>query len=338
MSKFLDSVGLKHLWVKILAKMPKKVSQLENDANYITLAQVPEGAAASTTVPLMDGTADVGKETAFARGDHRHPSDTTKVDKVEGMGLSHNDYTTEEKTKLGGVEEGANKYVHPTHEAKASGLYKVTVDAEGHVSAAAPVEKADITGLGIPAQDTTYDDASTTVHGLMTAADKVKLDGIAEGANKYELPVAGANLGGVKTTSKVADAAGYEAAPIIEGVVYYKNDNTTYEDATGTVHGLMSAADKTKLDAFGNADTYALKEDISAVYRVKGSVNTYDDLPATGNKKGDVFNVRKGTAEGEEDGMNYVWDGTKWDALGTFIVYEALSNDDIDAAIAEAEA
>ena len=29
MSKFLDSVGLKHLWVKILAKMPKKVSQLE---------------------------------------------------------------------------------------------------------------------------------------------------------------------------------------------------------------------------------------------------------------------------------------------------------------------
>ena len=51
-----------------------------------------------------------------------------------------------------------------------------------------------------------------------------------------------------------------------------------------------------------------------------------------------MFNVRKGTAEGEEDGMNYVWDGTKWDALGTFIVYEALSNDDIDAAIAEAEA
>lgn len=150
MSKFLDSVGLKHLWVKILAKMPKKVSQLENDANYITLAQVPEGAAASTTVPLMDGAADTGKETAFARGDHRHPSDTTKVDKVEGMGLSHNDYTTEEKTKLGGVEEGANKYIHPTHEAKASGLYKVTVDAEGHVSAAAPVEKADITGLGIP--------------------------------------------------------------------------------------------------------------------------------------------------------------------------------------------
>ena len=34
-----------------------------------------------------------------------------KVDKVEGKGLSTNDYTTEDKTKLGGVETGANKTV-----------------------------------------------------------------------------------------------------------------------------------------------------------------------------------------------------------------------------------
>lgn len=34
-----------------------------------------------------------------------------KVDKVSGKGLSTNDYTTEEKTKLGGVETGANKTV-----------------------------------------------------------------------------------------------------------------------------------------------------------------------------------------------------------------------------------
>ena len=49
-----------------------------------------------------------------------------------------------------------NKYVHPTFTAKSSGLYKVTVDAEGHVSVAEAVAKADITALGIPAQDTVY--------------------------------------------------------------------------------------------------------------------------------------------------------------------------------------
>ena len=41
-----------------------------------------------------------------------------KVDKIEGKGLSENDYTTDEKNKLAGIEEGANKYVHPeTHAA-----------------------------------------------------------------------------------------------------------------------------------------------------------------------------------------------------------------------------
>ena len=49
-----------------------------------------------------------------------------------------------------------NKYVHPTYTARAAGLYKVTVDGTGHVSAATAVAKADITALGIPGQDTVY--------------------------------------------------------------------------------------------------------------------------------------------------------------------------------------
>lgn len=36
-----------------------------------------------------------------------------KVDKVEGMGLSEEDFSTEEKTKLTGIEDAANNYIHP---------------------------------------------------------------------------------------------------------------------------------------------------------------------------------------------------------------------------------
>ena len=61
------------------ADIPTKTSQLANDSGYITGADVPEGAAASATVPKMDGTAAAGKETAFARGDHVHPTDTTRL-------------------------------------------------------------------------------------------------------------------------------------------------------------------------------------------------------------------------------------------------------------------
>lgn len=63
-----------------LTDVPTKVSEFENDANYITLNDVPEGATASTADPLMDGVAAVGESVAFARGDHRHPSDTSKAD------------------------------------------------------------------------------------------------------------------------------------------------------------------------------------------------------------------------------------------------------------------
>lgn len=88
---FLDQAGLGYLWTKITdaistsastteKKIPSKVSQLENDAKYITLAEVPDGIAASTTVPKVDsGSGDVGTETAFARGDHVHPTDTTRL-------------------------------------------------------------------------------------------------------------------------------------------------------------------------------------------------------------------------------------------------------------------
>ena len=55
-----------------------------------------------------------------------------------------------DKTKLDGIAENANNYTHPSYTARASGLYKVTVDSTGHVSAATAVTKSDITALGIP--------------------------------------------------------------------------------------------------------------------------------------------------------------------------------------------
>ena len=48
---------------------------------------------------------------------------------------------------------------------------------------------------------------------------------------------------------------------------------------------------------------------VSSVYKYKGSVATYNDLPSTGLTAGDVYNV-------EEDGSNYAWTGTAWDKLG----------------------
>lgn len=78
-NKYLDSNGLLYLWSKIKAVLPKKTSELTNDSGYITSADIPEGAAASTTTPKMNGTAAVGTDTGFARGDHVHPTDTSRA-------------------------------------------------------------------------------------------------------------------------------------------------------------------------------------------------------------------------------------------------------------------
>ena len=86
--------------------------------------------------------------------------------------------------KLKGIDEGANKYTHPSHTARASGLYKITVDSLGHVIAVSAVQKSDITELGIPSSDTTYSLASAYSNGLMSSTQYNKLNGIDDGANK----------------------------------------------------------------------------------------------------------------------------------------------------------
>lgn len=63
--------------------------------------------AAGSALPLMDGTAYAGNANAYSREDHVHPKDSTKVDVVAGKGLSTNDFTDSDKTKLDGIAEGA---------------------------------------------------------------------------------------------------------------------------------------------------------------------------------------------------------------------------------------
>ena len=65
----------------------------------------------------------------------------------------------------------------------------MTVDSLGHVSGTTAVAKSDITALGIPAQDTTYSAATTSAAGLMSAADKTKLNGLSAPTVTSDIPL-----------------------------------------------------------------------------------------------------------------------------------------------------
>jgi hypothetical protein len=68
-------------------------------------------------------------------------------------------------------DRGKTAYNHATDSnrlttAQTGGLYKIATTAEGHVASATAVEKADITALGIPAQDTTYENKTAASGGI----------------------------------------------------------------------------------------------------------------------------------------------------------------------------
>lgn len=143
--------------------------------------------------------------TEIAQWIQDHPDDAAAMNTaiaklngiVAGIGGEDDDYATVMAAIEGKIAAGATKveasetngnikidgeettvYTHPTTTAVAAGFKKVGNDDKGHVVLGADVTKQDIVGLGIPAQDTTYQPATTEANGLMSKEDKTKLDGM----------------------------------------------------------------------------------------------------------------------------------------------------------------
>lgn len=213
-----------------------------------------------------------------------------KVDKVEGKGLSTNDFSAAYKTKLDGIANGANNYSHPTS------------SGNKHIPAGGSVGQilrwsSDGTAQWGNDNNTTY------------SAFKGATSSAAGGSGLVPAPTAGKQ-------GQYLRGDGTWATPT----------DTIYSDATQSAHGLMSIADKKKLDEFGAASTYALKSDITAMYRYKGSVTSTDKLPTSGQIIGDVYDVG--------NGMNYAWNGSDWDALGEIFTITKITNTEIDTVLA----
>lgn len=264
MAKYLDEQGLAFYDSKVNEKLalkadksevPTKLSELLNDANYVTADDIPDGAAASNTTPKMDGTAAVGTETAFARGDHTHPSDTSRL-ATNGDGsnltISFNPASTDDPIQSG--------------------------DTLADIAGKVQKEFQDLGDLAY--RDTISDDDLSPE--IKSAIDK------AETA-----------LQSYTETDPTVPAWAKEAT------------KPTY---TAAEVGAIPLSD---------ASNFALKSDIGTVYKYKGSLASYDDLPTTDNAVGDVWNV-------ETDDMNYGWTGTEWDPLGQPFQIQAITNDEID--------
>lgn len=138
--------------------------------------------AAAMAASIQENKTAIETEASTARAAEKVNADAIAVlnGSADGsVAKAVSDARTELESEIAKKLDKADKYVHPSYNTAASGLYKITVDELGHISSVVAVTKDDIVGLGIPGQDTTYSDATVDTSGLLSATDKTTYDGYA---------------------------------------------------------------------------------------------------------------------------------------------------------------
>lgn len=236
---FLDLDGLSHLVQWFKGQLGGKVDKVEGKQlstnDYTTAEKNKLEGLSNYSHPTTSGNKHIpaggaaGKILGWASDGTAQWVDDKNTTYNDVTQSAHGLMTAADKTKLDGIAAGANKYIHPSYTAAAAGLYKVTVDASGHVSATTAVAKSDITALGIPSTNTTYSAATQSANGLMSAADKKKLDGFGAASSYATMTYVGQQI----------SAAGHISKSIVETLPAVKDakDNVIYMIKKATPDG-----------------------------------------------------------------------------------------------------
>lgn len=322
---------------------------------FLTSADVPEGASASTTTPKMDGTAAIGTETGFARGDHVHPSDTSRVPttrKVNGKALS-SDVTIELSDLNSNIA-----VLDPTH--SGTDYVKITDATESEESGTGfsynvALDSAVIKGVQMNSTDLTKDSngkvdipvftgATSSANGTVglvpapassstTSASYLSADG---GFHKLVLS---------KSTSKTK-----------QSVTLHKDTNTTANliasvelaVASTTAAGIITADDKTKLNSItmtnGIIDSSCLPsfvDDVIEAYARANQTELGSAWLATESATGTVITPEAGkiyvlmnSSTNYEQNTQFRWGGTAYVQLNDSGC-TSITNAEIDTIVAQ---
>ena len=174
------------------------------------------------------------------------------------------------------------EYIHPKFTEHEAGLYKITVNGEGHVSDATTVTKADITALGIPEQDTTYSagtglsfSGATINHASSITSGTAGSSSSTSGSNTISIPYVTYN-----DTGHVTEAG---------------TSTHTINEATTSAPGLMSSSDKTKMDRLESYTTATTVASLDVNYQTI-YVTLSENASLSASSTGTTYNGRSITA------------------------------------------
>ena len=351
----------------LASSLPTKVSQLENDSDFATVSQIPTKTSELTNDSGLAKTTDIPTKVSQLQNDSgylteesdptvpewaKQPNKPTYTASEVGA-LSEIPQATD--TILGGVKlgyqengknypirtdetgkayvnvpwaESGSGYVHPKFTPHDAGLYKITVNDEGHVSNAAAVTKEDITNLGIPGQDTVYTHPSYTPHseglykitvnelGHVSGAEAVAKDdivalGIPAQDTTYSagsgLSLSGTTINHASSiTAGTAGSSSSTSGTNTISIPYVTYNDTghvttagtrthTINEATTSAPGLMSSSDKTKMDRLESYTTATTVASLDVNYQTI-YVTLSENASLSASSTGTTYNGRSITA------------------------------------------
>ena len=304
--------------------LASKLADIVSSINTINgeIAELPTSSDVSTAISnaidaLIDGapaTYDTLKEISDYIATHQSEYEAIvaaiagKVDKVEGKGLSTEDYTTAEKTKLAGIAEGANAYTLPTATASVLGGVKIGANI-------AVANDGTISG--------DYSAATTSANGLMSSTDKAKLDGIAEGATATTVDSALSATSENPVQNKVVKSALDSKVDTVSGKGLSTEDYTTAEKTK--LAGIAEGATATTVDSALSATS----ENPVQNKVVKSALDSkVDTVSGKGLSTNDYTDAEKTKLAGIAEGANaYTLPAATTTTLGGVIVGTNLSVD-----------
>lgn len=124
----------------------------------------------------------------------------------------------------------------------------------------------------------------------------------------------------VETINNSITSINGEITTIKGDITSIESDITELQGSLGSAEGditaVTNALDAHKADYDNPHKVTAAQLGLATVYKYKGAVETYADLPISGQQVGDVYNVKQADPDHNiEAGDNVAWDGTAWDIL-----------------------
>lgn len=124
----------------------------------------------------------------------------------------------------------------------------------------------------------------------------------------------------VETINTSITSINGEITTIKGDITSIESDITELQGSLGSaeddITAVTNALDAHKADYDNPHKVTAAQLGLATVYKYKGSVETYADLPTSGQQVGDVYNIKQADPDHNIDaGDNVAWDGEKWDIL-----------------------